>query len=341
MKNPRDGICIEKDEGVIEICPVQGAKTEFQITLRPHRPDLYIPQKSCEAKLPLDLLRHWAEQSDFAWFCNSVARHHKDQTTVSNVIERQLFAYYQAEHFEGKRLLDFGCGTGASTFAIAKMLPKTEVIGVELDPKRVDIAERIRAFLALPNVRFQCSPAGDRIPDEIGTFDFVMLSAVYEHLLPAERKITMPLLWAVLKTGGVFFLNQTPYRYSPLEAHSTGLWLINYLPDRLTHWTVRHFAGRNPAINHSKDWNVHLRGGLRGGTERDVIRNLTSGKMQSARVLQPNQNGLRDRADLWLSCTNPRRYRGLKRSIAAFFRLADSQLGTMPGINLEVAIQKI
>jgi hypothetical protein len=197
----------------------------------------------------------------------------------------------------------------------------------------------MKAFRGLQNVRFLCSPSGDQLPSGIRDFDFVMLSAVYEHLLPVERKMLMPLLWSSMKADGVMFINQTPYRYSPCEAHSTGLWFINYMPDAMTHWTVRHFAGRNPA-NRSKDWNVHLRGGIRGATEREIIGNLTGGDMRSARILQPRQNALRDRADLWLSATNPRRYGTLKKYIARFFRLTDRAFGTIPGINLEVVIQK-
>jgi 2-polyprenyl-3-methyl-5-hydroxy-6-metoxy-1,4-benzoquinol methylase len=333
-------IQISKDEGVIEIHPAPNGQAGFEIVLRPHRSDLYIPRSTAHSTLPLELIRYWAERSDFAWFCNSIARH-EDQTTVPGALRRQLFAYLPAEQFADKRLLDFGCGTGASTFALARMLPQTQVVGVELDADRVDIANRIRSCLGLNNVNFECSPSGDQLPTGTGNFDFVMLSAVYEHLLPAERKILMPLLWSALKPGGIFFLNQTPYRYSPLEAHSTGLWFINYMPDALAHWTVRHFAGRNPIVNKSPDWNVHLRGGLRGGTEKGIITNLTQGDTATAHVLQPQQNGLRDRADYWLSATNPRRYRVLKKSIASFFRFTDRILGTIPGINLEVVIQKL
>jgi hypothetical protein len=77
---------------------------------------------------------------------------------------------------------------------------------------------------------------GDQLPAQIGQFDFVMLSAVYEHLLPGERTVVMPLLWSVMKEGAAIFINQTPYRYFPFEHHSTGLWLINYVPDGMAHW---------------------------------------------------------------------------------------------------------
>jgi SAM-dependent methyltransferase len=238
-------------------------------------------------------------------------------------------------------MLDFGCGSGASTLAMAKMLPQTEVTGLELAPERVELAERIKSHRGFHNAQFQCSPAADSLPPGIGKFDFVMLSAVYEHLLPDERKIVMPLLWSAMNPGGVIFINQTPYRYSPYEAHSTGLWFINYMPDRAAHWTVRHFARRGAEINKSADWNVHLRGGLRGATEREIVRNLTRGDRSSACVLQPRQNGLRDRADFWFSSTNPRRHRLLKRSIAVFFRFTDRHWGTVPGLNLEVVIEKL
>jgi hypothetical protein len=112
------------------------------------------------------------------------------------------------------------------------------------------------------------------------------------------------------------------------------------LPDKLAQFAVRHFAGRNPRINKSQDWNTHLRGGLRGGTEADIIRNLTGGDTSEASILQPHQNGVRDRVDLWLSNTNPRRYRTLKKLIASAFRLTDQLWGTIPGLNLEVVIQK-
>jgi hypothetical protein len=211
---------------------------------------------------------------------------------------------------------------------------------VELDRSSVETANSIKSFLKIANVQFLCSPSGEKIPREAQDFDFVMLSAVYEHLLPRERTVIMPLLWSAMKPGSAIFINQTPYRYSPYEAHSAGLWLINYMPDRMAHRAVRLFAKHNQQINKSPDWNVHLRGGLRGGTEKEIVRNLTRGDTKAARILQPRQNGLRDRADYWLSCTNQRRYRMLKKLAAAGFRITDRLWGTIPRLNLEVVIEK-
>ena len=329
-------IQIVKEDGIVEIRPKGDAA--FEIELLPRESNLYMPRKKCRTTFPLEMIHYWLERTDFAWLCERLSRH-EDQTTIAAILRRQLFAYFSPEEFAGKKLLDFGSGSGASTLTIATMLPQTEIVGVELEAERIEIANRMKAYRGLQNVQFLCSPAGDQLPGDTHDFDYVMLSAVYEHLLPGERKTLMPLLWSSMKPGGAMFINQTPYRYSICEAHSTGLWFINYMPDAMTHWTVRHFAGRNPA-NRSKDWNVHLRGGIRGATEMEIIRNLTRGAIKSARILQPRQNGLRDRADLWLSATNPRRYRTLKKSIAKVFRFTDRVFGTIPGINLEVVIQK-
>ena len=85
---------------------------------------------------------------------------------------------------------------------IGRLLPRTEVVGVELSPEKIEMANRIRAFRSLDNVKFLCSPSGSELPPGIGHFDFVMLSAVYEHLVPDERKVVMPRLWSALKPGG-------------------------------------------------------------------------------------------------------------------------------------------
>jgi len=328
---------IAKDEGIVEIRH-RPEGDGFEIALLPYRSDLYVPKRNCRTTFPLELITYWLDRTPFAMFCEVIGRH---EDTIPGVLKQELFSYSPPEQFAGKRLLDFGCGTGASTFALARMLPQTEVTGIELAADRIEIANRIKSYRGSHNVVFQCSPAGDQLPAGIGEFDFVMLSAVYEHLLPDERKIVMPLLWSAMRPGGVIFVNQTPYRYSPYEAHSTGLWFINYIPDGMAHWAARHLAKRNLEINRSEDWNVHLRGGIRGATEKEIIRNLTRGNPPAACILQPRQNGLRDRADLWLSATNPRRHRALKKSIAALFRLSDRIWGTVPGINLEVVIQKV
>jgi len=166
-----------------------------------------------------------------------------------------------------------------------------------------------------------------------------MFSAVYEHLLPDERRALMPRLGALLKPGGVLFVNQTSHRWVPYEHHSTELLGINYLPDRLTHWYARNFARVNPELNRSTDWNTQLRGRLRGGTERGIIAGLTADSQSRGVILQPSAGGLRDRADYWLAGTS-QRLRPLKQGIASIFRICHRLFDTIPALNVDVAIRK-
>ena len=328
-------IQIAKDEGIVEIRRKHEGDG-FEIELLLDRSDLYIPKKSCQTTFPLELIQYWLDRASFASFCEVIGRH---EDTIPGAMRTNCSHISRLKNSEGNGSWILGVAPAHQLFPSPDCCRKPKSLGLSWLPIRLKSRTTSSPIVGCPMLRFSVLLRETGFQPVSGDFDFVMLSAVYEHLLPDERKTIMPLLWSAMKPGGAIFINLTPYRYSPYEAHSTGLWFINYLPDGITHWTVRHFAKRNP-LNRSEDWNVHLRGGLRGATEREIIWNLTRGHTQSARVLQPRQNGLRDRADFWFSCTNPRRYRTLKKSIAAFFRFTDRVWGTVPGVNLEVVIQK-
>jgi predicted O-methyltransferase YrrM len=293
-----------------------------------------VPRSSCDTSFPRELVEQLLDTTSPEWICDAIARH-EDPDYIRKEMRTQLFAYFPPGAYAGRRLLDFGCGNGASTMAIAQLLPQTEVVGVELEARRIVEANAILQYLGLPNARFMRSPTGEQLPDGIGSFDFIMLSAVFEHLLPSERRTVMPLLWSHMRPGAVMFVNQTPHRWVPYEHHSTGLWGINYLPDAVAYRLARRFG----VGTRGRTWPTMLRGGIRGGTERSIRAALTGGNPGAAEILQPSQTGLRDRADYWLSCTSPR-HRAMKRLVTSLFRLTDRLFGTMPTLNVSVAIRK-
>lgn len=154
---------------------------------------------------------------------------------------------------------------------LARMFPDAEIVGVELEEKLLNIARARLEFYEYANVRLHTSPSGNELPHNIGTFDFVIMSAVYEHLLPQERKIVMPKVWSAIKPGGHLFLNMTPHRWFPIEHHTTGLPFLNYFPAKLALPLTKKFSKRtNPAEN----WETLLRCGIRGGTETEIVRIL-------------------------------------------------------------------
>jgi|SRR5271157_3879777 len=327
-------IVLKAVEGSVEILPLPNGR--FKVKLNPVDRNTFIPRVSCETSLPPDVIASFLKVESFAWLCDALARH-DDPECVCGVLAKQLLGYFDASDFRGKRLLDFGCGSGASTLWMAAMFPETEVVGVELKAGSIELARQVLAVRHLSNVQFLVSSDPNSLPPGIGSFDFVMLCAVYEHLLPEERRRVMPLIWSSMNYGGILFVNQTPHRYFPYEHHSTGLWFINYFPDRFSLFLARHFTRLNPEVNKSRDWAVHLRGGIRGGTEAEICRNLRLARAGRPTIIQPRGQ---DRAAFWLSRTNPERFRLLKKSIAALFRLTDKLWGTVPSINIEVVIRK-
>jgi SAM-dependent methyltransferase len=149
-----------------------------------------------------------------------------------------------AEEFTGKRLLDFGDGSGTSTVHLARIFPQSEIVWVVLLPELLEPAQGLMEDMGFEHVRFVQAKAEDSLPDDLGSFDFVTLNAVYEHLLPNERRLLLPQLWASLRRGGVLFLNMTLFRWYRYEHHTTELWFVNYLPDWLALRCVRFFGGR-------------------------------------------------------------------------------------------------
>ena len=111
---------------------------------------------------------------------------------------------------------------------LARFLPRTEIVGVELNAEQVKIGTLLQTQQAFSNLRFVASTAGDRLPTAIGAFDAIMLSAVYEHLRPEERPVVLPHLWSALKRGGVIFINQTPDRWFRNARQTSNLWGVNY-----------------------------------------------------------------------------------------------------------------
>jgi len=83
----------------------------------------------------------------------------------------------RAEVREARRVLDLGCGTGATTEACLRVLgPEAEIVGVDASPEMIAVA---RANVADPRASFWVGGAGgiDRLPD--GTFDRALSNAAF------------------------------------------------------------------------------------------------------------------------------------------------------------------
>src|SRR5215475_8122238 len=169
----------------------------------------FVPVSSLETAYPIDLIEHVLRVKG-VYVADEIMR---DEAPLS--IQQQftwnILAYVDPTCFAGRRVLDFGCGSGASTMVLARMLPEnTRFVGVDPLPRHLELARhRANWYGVADRTTFHQSPDPNSLPDGIGPFDFVVFSAVYEHLLPAERKILLPLIWRGLRPGGMLFLHET------------------------------------------------------------------------------------------------------------------------------------
>ena len=249
---------LQHSDGVVTIEELGGG--ERLISVKPADPGSAPPRQQWRTSYPVSLIERVVDVKGATWLCDEIQRD-EDPAYVRHFLEQTILSYVPEEALASKRVLDFGSGCGASSLNLARMFPGADVVGVELVEEHVQLARARADHLGVDRVDFNLSQEPTGLPDEIGDFDAVVLSAVFEHLLPLERESLMPALWSVLRPGGLLFVNQLPHRYSPLETHTTGLPLVNYLPDQVAGAAARRLSSR---VSRDADWEELLRAGFRG-----------------------------------------------------------------------------
>lgn len=298
--------------------------------------DLFMPTKACQTSYSIDLIESILNLKGPNYLCDEILRD-ESPDYVQKALKYGLLSYRDEEEFKNKRLLDFGCGSGSSTMILARMFPHTEIIGIELEEKLLLLAHLRATHYGYENIELIIAPNPSSLPPSIGYFDYVVLSAVYEHLLPNERKTLLPQIWSILKPGGILFLNQTPYRYFPVETHTTGgLPFINYLPHKLALYYAQHFSKRKVK---NQSWQELLRGGIRGGSVKELLSILNHGS-QKPILLNPSRFGIKDRIDLWYIESDKARLAVIKRSFLFLAKLLKISTGVTIVPNLSLAILK-
>jgi 2-polyprenyl-3-methyl-5-hydroxy-6-metoxy-1,4-benzoquinol methylase len=320
---------LECGDGVLRIEPTPGGR--WHISVQPKPGLQQVPRHRWVSGYPLELIRE-IHAAKGLYACDEIMRE-EDPRYVEHYLRHEVLGYVAPAAFRGKRILDFGCGSGASSVVLARLLPDCEIVGVELEERLLRIARLRAEHFGLRRARFVRSPSGDVLPQGLGSFDFVLFSAVFEHLLPAERRALLPLVWRRLEPGGILFLNQTPYRWFPVEAHTTGMALINYLPDRMTLRMVRRFSRRYPG---QVSWERLLRDGIRGGTVGEILGIL---RQEGRAVLLEPRAEVGDRIDLWYRSLSPRR-RWLKRGIWAGLKAVKRLTGRVVTPSLALALRR-
>jgi SAM-dependent methyltransferase len=106
------------------------------------------------------------------------------------------------------RALDFGCGTGLSTRALATALgPQASIIGVDPSAESVAVARRLASEGVVHDIL-----AASSIPLETDSVDVAVASCVFHHIDRSEHARWLSELVRVVRPGGrVFIFEHNPY----------------------------------------------------------------------------------------------------------------------------------
>ncbi len=327
-------VTIEHAEALVRVVDLEFGARRVEVALRD--PRKFSPRLQWVTRYPTELVRAILEAKSPAWLCDEIARD-EDPAYLQADLAVDLLSYVRHDTIDGCRIVDYGCGSGATTLVLARMFPDAHVTGVDEDPRLIAIANRRAAWYGRRNARFLLAPSRGVLPEPLGPADHVILAGVYEHLLPAERPILLHRLWDCLLPGGVLFLNQTPDRRFPFEPHTTWLPLINYLPARIARACAVRLSRRVPR---DASWEMLLRMGIRGATPREILRILGEAGGMPPVLLRPVAHGLRRRSLLWFRAARQRRAArpGAPRGLAALLK-ACGRIG-VPAPYLALAIRK-
>jgi Methyltransferase domain len=199
------------------------------------------------------------------------------------------------------------------------VLPGASLVGVELNEQLVELARERGQHRGI-DATFYVSPGPKALPAGLGQFDYVVLTAVWGHLLPDDRPVVLHNLLEILRSRGLLFVCETPHRWYPLEFHTTGLPLVNYRPRSVV---LRLARGRR-RIASDESWPSLLRRGIRGGSVRE-IRSLARGR---AVAPLPRQGSY---GSLWFETTTHKQFVPVKAVVA--------RLGLVPAVTF--ALQKL
>jgi SAM-dependent methyltransferase len=114
------------------------------------------------------------------------------------------------------RVLELGCGDGGNALSIAQTLPDARVLGVDAAAGAVARGTTLARAAGLENVELRVG-AFERLPEQLGEFDYVVAHGVYSWIPPAARAGLLACARRCLAPAGIAFVSYNAYPGSYLR----------------------------------------------------------------------------------------------------------------------------
>jgi SAM-dependent methyltransferase len=153
-----------------------------------------------------------------------------------------LLRYLRGRDARDLSVLEVGASFGHMTEYLAEQPEIAEIRCFDTDPAFVDIVRakvEEQDLWRVKEVRLFGNDETRRLPWPDARFDLVLVVGVVEHLPPRNRRAQVDEYYRVLAPGGHIAILDTPNRIFPLETHSIGLPLVQWLPPRLAYAYAR------------------------------------------------------------------------------------------------------
>ena len=173
--------------------------------------------------------RHWDEfgRSDPLWAILTAPDKKGNRWSVDEFLQTgrdeiaALISYLEARGVTPKthRALDFGCGAGRLTHALADHFD--QVIGVDIAPSMIEVARRLHAHR--PEIEFRLNTSSRLESIESGSIDLVYTRLVLQHMPPRYVRQYLGEFVRVLGPGGVLVFQLPSDEALPIIVEGRGL----------------------------------------------------------------------------------------------------------------------
>ncbi len=138
-------------------------------------------------------------------------------------VKFQLEKQYQTFHElvpESGKIIDLGCGYGFISFSLALASEKREILGIDYDESKIDVAQNIPTRCA--NLQFE---QGDVTQFNAQDCDLILISDVLHYLTPEEQMQTLENCYHSLSDNGQLLIRDGD---SNLTKRQKGTWLTEF-----------------------------------------------------------------------------------------------------------------